>query len=238
MQDYGENTRHWCARASATIQADDGSSLTRQAYFYIPGVPANLELPHTESRDLALDQCTLGLIWVETNREFDASDQLVDDIVARLQAGKEVTPDSGNHPFFGSAYWKKRIQWKTGDQFIVVAHDASRSRPWRVIVASSLPNSDFLVHLHQERWPPARELTDFRQAVELAAKHPDISAEVLRTHSSVVNTECWVDPKQQRAIAGLLGRWVGGETSLPKSQRAAVHYAADRLLALLGGSRG
>jgi hypothetical protein len=163
-----ENDDRWCAVASSRGSLSDSSEFVRYAYFYPPSPPASLSLPSEGGKRLLLEQCHLGVIWIETPIVGDSSGIALANETSHALTGaygavrpapdqlyREALADSTRMAslarlswfetlrmglsFWGSAHWRAPGRWQIDSTVIVSAYDQGV----RMLAFAFLPASRF-----------------------------------------------------------------------------------------------
>lgn len=138
---------HWCARARRRI-AQDGGSLVRTAYFYVPEKPSSGALPDDgEASNLVMAHCQLGLVRVSgavaDGGVGRATALATRDALAALYGTPPTAGTSGlsgSGLIFGSAWFDTISHWRIGAQHALSAYRPADGSP-EVIAVAALPIS-------------------------------------------------------------------------------------------------
>jgi len=163
----GQESRYhftWCARAETELPLTRGGMATRSAYFYLPPAPEPLALPKASDAPFLMDECRLGLLWIEArfpdSGEAQAYASLTTQRLSKVLG--EPDPESALH-WWGAAYWQKKARWQEGHIMVAVAARVGWNReaedPTPVFVIATGPPSE----LDLSTWRRTGRLPDPRE---------------------------------------------------------------------------
>jgi hypothetical protein len=235
----------WCARAIGQVVVDGDRTMRRTAYFYPPPTPDSLSVP-AETPEKLVDQCQLGLVWIETAdmsgrvaslTATDASQAITDNL------GAATTPAIS---WWGAAAWKQKARWTVSDVSVVMGSTDQlpwkverETKPMRVIAAAAGPASgiNFLMPsaTASESTALARKLTAERldEAIKLADRDDSLERPIRDYTELFTGTESEpriLTPAERTAFVDALGEWVTFTPEYPAQRRVAALAAADLLL--------
>jgi hypothetical protein len=133
---FNEN---WCARAMDLVIVDADKSMRRAAYFYRPAVPDSAAVPDGAPEKL-LDECRLGLVWVET---ADSDGQRTDAVAAEANSAftASIGPgDSATKLNFTSS--RHAARWQMSDVIVALGTTTSIPRDQSGLEARLEPKPD------------------------------------------------------------------------------------------------
>jgi hypothetical protein len=231
-----EHWKDWCARAEKRLSLPSGREALRYAFFYSPSPPSNFVLPEDKEKEILLERCLLGLIWV-TGPAGVADGNLLARDAGRVISARFGEPEKNSRvSFFGSAFWGEITRWRSDQAIIISAWDGSEYRP---LAFGFLPNSglnragesDYFTQWDTDHVIALSRIRKLMETAGITGSASQEMEEILQLN------EAWqkgLRPDNSKMlperVVQTLGRWLDKTTPLSPSQKAAAVLAADQVL--------
>jgi len=237
----------WCARATADAQT--GARIVhRVAYFYPPPRTPGQALPGDDaSPDSLRAHCLLGLVATQVVvPDSLAGARLADSITGELTSAFGGGNPRAQVSFFGSAFWRRVVEWQRGDLVMVSAlsglpyASAETAARWSVVTFAFLPVAHLTLdpdHDSPEGLARVADTLPLARVARLA--RPDtapwvalrgVLAGARLSSAPAGDGGPPATPPSADSLVHTLRRWVLAAAGLPPPRRAAALFVADQVL--------